>query len=144
MQFLKQLATNQPYARLDSIGNTNEGRALHALVIGKRERSTCRSPKDDPRLVVLLLGNIHSGECDGKEALLAFARDFLRQPDDKLLENLVMIFVPNYNADANDRIGLLHRPGQDGPVRGMGLRENAQNLDLNRDFSSCNRRRVGP
>ncbi len=133
-QFLKQLAANQPYARLDSIGNTNEGRALHALVVGKPGKIDLPLPKDDPRLVVLLLGNIHSGECDGKEALLAFARDFLRQPDDKLLENLVMIFVPNYNADANDRIGLLHRPGQDGPVRGMGLRENAQNLDLNRDF----------
>ena len=47
---------------------------------------------------------------------------------------MVLIFAPNYNADANDRIGKGNRPGQIGPENGMGRRENAQNLDLNRDF----------
>ena len=47
-----------------------------------------------------------------------------------------MVCLPNYNADGNDRIGRneIHRPGQIGPSAGMGLRENAQQLDLNRDF----------
>ncbi len=85
-------------------------------------------------LTVLLLGGIHSGECDGKEALLALARDMATGKQEKWWQNLRLIFVPNFNADANERRGALHRPGQDGPSNGMGMRENAQGLDLNRDF----------
>jgi dipeptidyl aminopeptidase/acylaminoacyl peptidase len=89
---------------------------------------------DDSRLRILLLGNIHSGECAGKEALLALLRELAREPGHEWLADAVVVIAPNYNADANDRVGTDHRPGQVGPVAGMGLRENAQQLDLNRDF----------
>lgn len=137
-QFLKQLAQAAPQARLDSIGVTNEGRPMHAMIIGKPQAGEKRIDlplaKDDPRVTVIVLGNIHSGECDGKEALLAMMRDILLEMPKAWEEKLVLVFVPNFNADGNERIGLAHRPGQIGPSLGMGLRENAQNLDLNRDF----------
>lgn len=133
-EFVKQLDQLSPRARLETIGYTVEGRALHALVVGQAGKLDLPVSTSDPRLVVLLLGNIHSGECDGKEALLAMARDLLSGALPGWDSKLLLIFVPNYNADGNQRVGLLHRPGQDGPVRGMGVRENAQNLDLNRDF----------
>src|SRR5690606_9355375 len=51
-----------------------------------------------------------------------------------LLKDLVLAFVPNFNPDGNDRMGKGTRPGQKGPEEGQGVRENAQGLDLNRDY----------
>jgi dipeptidyl-peptidase 4 len=128
--------------RID-IGETVEGRPIVAAVVGNplpavepTDPSVGGIVVDDKRIVCLLLGNIHSGECAGKEALLMLLRELGRSPDSPWLKELVLIFVPNYNADGNERIGpgQYHRPGQMGPEAGMGLRENAQQLDLNRDF----------
>ena len=46
------------------------------------------------------------------------------------------MLAPIYNCDGNERFGeaTVNRPGQDGPVRGMGIRHNAMDLDLNRDW----------
>ncbi len=88
----------------------------------------------DQRLRVLLIGNIHSGECAGKEALLMILRELAENPDHPWLKDAVIVIAPNYNVDANERVGKFHRPGQQGPVRGMGQRANPQQLDLNRDF----------
>lgn len=41
---------------------------------------------------------------------------------------------PILNADGNEKIDPKHRSHQGGPSGGVGLRENAQGLDLNRDF----------
>jgi hypothetical protein len=43
--------------------------------------------------------------------------------------------APLYNADGNERISVDHRPAQFGPLAGVGTRENANGLDLNRDFT---------
>ncbi len=112
-------------------GQTVEGRDLIGATVS---RKPYQLGDQDDRNVVLLLGNIHSGECAGKEALLMMLRELTDNPDHPWLDNNVIIFAPNYNADGNDRIGKYNRPGQVGPVNGMGRRENAQQLDLNRDF----------
>jgi dipeptidyl-peptidase 4 len=83
---------------------------------------------------LLVIGNIHSGECDGKEAILVLLREIALNAQHPWLKNMVTIWVPNYNADANDKMDLKNRPGQVGPDNGMGRRETAQNFDLNRDF----------
>ncbi len=130
---LRRVDTAWHAARMESIGQTIEGRAIWALVVDPM------TPQPEKPLTVLMLGGIHAGECDGKEALLALARDMAlgnlglsQQPFD--WTKLRLIFVPNFNADGGERIGKLHRPGQAGPTDGMGIRENAQGLDLNRDF----------
>jgi dipeptidyl aminopeptidase/acylaminoacyl peptidase len=114
-----------------SFGQTVEGREMVGAIVS---RKPFKLGERDNRLRVLLLGNIHSGECSGKEALLMLLRKLALEPDHPWLDELVIVIAPNYNADGNDRMGLYHRPGQIGPERGMGLRENAQQLDLNRDF----------
>jgi dipeptidyl-peptidase 4 len=126
--FLKSLAAADKSVRLETIGQSVEGREIWSL----QWNADKANPED--RLVVLLLGSIHPGESDGKEALLALARDLLSKPNALWKENLSLIFVPNYNVDGGERIGKNHRPGQKGPDDGMGIRENAQGLDLNRDF----------
>ena len=126
--YLRRLANDWPGAELASIGRTVEGRPIWALLIEPQAASESKP------LTVLMLGGIHAGECDGKEALLALARSMSIANDDKWWQTLRLIFVPNFNADGNERRGTHHRPGQAGPITGVGLRENAQALDLNRDF----------
>jgi hypothetical protein len=51
-----------------------------------------------------------------------------------LTKQLVILIAPIYNADGNERIDVQHRTAQNGPVGGVGTRENAKGLDLNRDY----------
>jgi dipeptidyl-peptidase-4 len=132
--FLESVDESSPRAKLIEYGRTTEERPLLALVLSREEEVALPLPDDDPRLVIIMIGNIHSGECDGKEALLALARDITQADSHPLLEKAVLVIAPNFNADGNERVGILHRPGQEGPALGMGTRENAVGLDLNRDF----------
>ncbi len=125
--FLKRVHKLWSGSELQSLGKTVEGRDIWALVVPA-------TVPESATVTVLLLGGIHAGECDGKEALLALARDYATDKTANARKNVRLIFVPNFNADGNERVGRLHRPGQDGPADGMGIRENAQGLDLNRDF----------
>lgn len=133
LEYQKQLATAS-HVENREIGKTVNGRSMLATIVAKPRYKF--GDTRDPRLVILLLGNIHSGECAGKEGLLMLLRELAANPEHDWLKQSVVVCLPNYNADGNDRIGRneIHRPGQVGPRAGMGLRENAQQLDLNRDF----------
>ncbi|MBY0514567.1 MAG: DPP IV N-terminal domain-containing protein, partial [Gemmataceae bacterium] len=65
----------------------------------------------------------------------ALARDLTSETGHQLLKDLVIVLVPILNADGNEKLGPGEktRPGQNGPAE-AGTRENAQGLDLNRDF----------
>jgi hypothetical protein len=134
VRFVQQVAQQSEHVHRMNFGRSVEGRPLVAAVAANPPVTSPADLTDDPRAVVLCLGNIHSGECAGKEALLMLLREVAHNADHPLLKNLVLIFVPNYSPDANDRQGKDHRPGQLGPEQGMGLRETAQGYDLNRDF----------
>ena len=132
--FLKDLAAQSSLVRLSSIGKSGQDRDLSLAIIADPPVSTPEDAKKSGKLVVLAIGGIHSGECDGKEALLALARDIATKKD-PLLKDLVLLFVPMYNPDGAEKLGPVAtvRPGQVGPEQ-VGTRENAAGLDLNRDF----------
>ena len=136
VKHLDALAAASKVARRVSMGTTHEGRDIPMIVLADPPVATPAEAKASGRLVVLLFGNIHSGECDGKEALGMLARELAMTPGHPLLKNLIVVIAPNYNADGNDKVGPVEnrRPGQVGPADGCGTRENAQGLDLNRDF----------
>lgn len=116
------------------IGQTVQGRDLHCVCVSRSPWNPLEESNDrDGKNVVLLLGNIHSGECAGKEALLQMIRELALNPDSPWLKKNILLFVPNYSADSNDQMGTDNRPGQIGPDT-MGRRANLQRLDLNRDF----------
>ena len=79
------------------------------------------------------MANIHAGEVEGKEAAQMLLRDLVSSSR-KLRDGLIVLIAPIYNADGNEKISNEHRKTQNGPPEGVGVRENAQDLDLNRDY----------
>lgn len=136
VELLDRLAASSPRARRANLGVSGEGREIPLLILSDPPVSSAaeaRARAARGALVVLAIGNIHAGEVDGKEALPMLARELLAEPRPRLLRDLVFVIAPIYNADGNERVSKDNRPGQNGPADGMGVRENAAGLDLNRD-----------
>ena len=130
--YMKQMAAVSPQIHLTTYGYTYEGRPLPLAVIG--------APGTSPEQVlatkktrVYIQANIHAGEVEGKEAVLWLLRSIARGERNEWLKTTVLLINPIYNADGNERVNVTNRGSQAGPVGGMGQRENAQGLDLNRD-----------
>jgi len=127
------LKAASPLLHVESFGSTEEGRDLPLLVLSDPATKTPEAARALQRPVVFVMANIHGGEVEGKEASLILARRLLTGDLRPLLKQLVVVIAPNYNADGNERIDVQHRTAQNGPVGGVGTRENAKGLDLNRD-----------
>jgi hypothetical protein len=133
MEFINTLQSLSPYLAVETMAVSTEGRAIPLMILGK---PLPRSPRDlrfDSRGVVYIQANIHAGEVEGKEACLMLARDILQESSPALLDRLVILIAPIFNADGNEKISPKNRSRQAGPSEGVGLRYNGQNLDLNRD-----------
>jgi hypothetical protein len=130
--FCERLAKESPLVRLGGLGESHEGRKLPLLVLADPPVSTPEEAARSGKLVGFALGNIHAGEVDGKEAVLMLARDLALAKERPLLKDIVLVFAPIFNADGNEKFGR-NRPTQAGPPE-VGIRANAQGLDLNRDF----------
>ncbi len=85
--------------------------------------------------MVLIQANIHAGEVEGKEAVLALLRTLVTDARPNMLDSLTLIVVPMYNADGNEALGpqARNRGAQLGPAV-VGERANGAGLDLNRDY----------
>ncbi|MDZ4773906.1 MAG: M14 family metallopeptidase [Planctomycetota bacterium] len=124
-----------------SFGASPEGRELPLLVLNSRGIHTPEEAKRSGLPIVLVINGIHAGEVEGKEAALMMVRDLLDRDPDQLLERLVIVVVPLFNPDGNDRIDPANRvlnlakfEGQIGPAGGVGTRANASGINLNRDY----------
>ncbi len=108
-------------------GKTPGGRAM--LVV----KAALTEAPQSPRLRALVIGNIHAGEVEGKEAVQALLREIAQGQHEALLRRCDLWFVPVYNVDGNEQVAVGNRRGQNGPDA-VGERPNSQGLDLNRDF----------
>jgi hypothetical protein len=131
------IAARSPIAGESTLANSFEGRPIPMLIIADPPVTTPEQAHASGKLIIYAFGGIHPGEACGKEALLQLARDIALHPDTPenraLLDHLVLLVVPLYNPDGDARRAPGNRPGQIGPINGMGQRANAQGLDLNRD-----------
>ncbi len=134
MAFIDSLK-GRPDLAFGSIGKTNEGREIPYVIASRPRVSTPADAKRLSRPIVYVQGNIHAGEVEGKEALLALLRDLTSSPKLNVLDSVVLIAVPIYNADGNEKLASqeVNRGSQNGPEM-VGVRPNAQGLDLNRDY----------
>lgn len=118
----------------ESFGKTEEGRDLPLLVISDPPVTTPEAARKLGRPIVFVQANIHAGEVEGKEAILMLARRMLTGDLRQLTRQLVILIAPNYNADGNEKVNVMNRTAQYGPVGGVGTRENGKGFDLNRDY----------
>jgi dipeptidyl-peptidase-4 len=134
IDFCQRLAKASPLVRIVEFGKTTEGKILPAIVLADPPISTPEEAARSNKLIVYAQGNIHAGEVDAKEGLMMLARDLALAAERPLLKDLIIVIVPDFNADGNDRMSKTSRRGQVGPEEGQGVRANGQGLDLNRDF----------
>jgi len=132
MAYMKQMAAVNPQIHLTTYGYTYEGKPLPLAVIGA-PGSSAAEVLATRKTRVYIQANIHAGEVEGKEAVLWLLRSIAKGERNEWFKTTVLLINPIYNADGNDRVNVSNRGSQAGPVGGMGTRENAQGLDLNRD-----------
>ncbi|MFB0565983.1 MAG: M14 family metallopeptidase [Candidatus Aminicenantaceae bacterium] len=133
MKFIKELQHQSSLIRVETLCRSYEGRTTPLLVLGSPVPASPHILKYDRRAVVYIQSNIHAGEVEGKEASLMLARDIILKDNPPFLDTMVILIAPVFNADGNDKISPESRRNQAGPVNGVGVRYNGQNLDLNRD-----------
>src|SRR5262249_45703838 len=73
-RLLKGLATASPNVRVSRFGQSEEGRSLPMAVLASPAVADPADARRTGRPRVLVLGNIHAGEVEGKEAALIIAR----------------------------------------------------------------------
>ena len=117
------------------MGKTTEGRDLAYVIVSRPLYRTPDAARRSGRPIVFVQGNIHSGEVEGKEALQMLVRDLLLESRPNVLDSIVLIALPDYNADGNERLApqARSRGAQNGPEM-VGTRPNATGLNLNRDY----------
>jgi hypothetical protein len=128
------VATAGSLVYTESFGKSEEGRDLPLLVISDPKVTTPAAAQKLGRPIVFVQANIHAGEVEGKEAILAIARRLVSGDLKPLTRQIVFLIAPDYNADGNEKITPMNRAAQNGPVNGVGTRENSKGLDLNRDY----------
>ncbi len=133
MDFINALQQQSPLIHVEFLCRSAEGRDVPLMILADPPVASPQELKRDGRAVVYIQANIHAGEVEGKEASLVLARDILLHKKPDVLDKLVVLIAPIFNADGNEKISKMSRPQQDGPENGVGVRPNGLNLDLNRD-----------
>ena len=133
MSFLNAIKQLSPYISLHSIGKSTSGLDIPMAVLANPMIANADQAKASGKPVVYIQANIHAGEVEGKEVAMMLMRDILLGDKMDLLQNQIIIFVPIYNVDGNDKMEKGLRASQENSPLETGTRENGQGLDLNRD-----------
>nr|WP_315477322.1 M14 family zinc carboxypeptidase [uncultured Undibacterium sp.] len=104
---------------------TETGQPLNAW----RLASTGKDP-----LRVYINAGIHAGEVEGKDAMQIILRELVQGKYPEIRQSIEIVTLPTYNADGADAQDPLNRRHQPNPSGGVGPRENAFGIDLNRDM----------
>ena len=131
MNFLYQVQKQSELVKILPLTTSSEGRLIPLVVLSREKVSRPVDLLTAGKPAVLVMANIHAGEVEGKEASLMLIRDLALGKLSGLLDSQVLLFVPIFNADGNDKLG--HNRHDLGPEL-AGVRFNGQNLDLNRDY----------
>lgn len=125
--------TGAPVA-IQTIGQSKEGRGIPLAIASFPPMKGPAEAKRSGRPIVYIQANIHAGEVEGKEAALMVLRKLVQAGPKGLLGRIVLLVVPIYNADGNEKLGpaARNRSEQDGPPL-VGVRASGEGFDLNRD-----------
>ncbi|HVN76648.1 MAG TPA: M14 family metallopeptidase [Thermoanaerobaculaceae bacterium] len=132
VDFVNQVARTSDLVTLATLATTAEGRAIPLVVLSKEGVRTPAELRATGKPAVLVMANIHGGEIEGKEACQILIREIASGREAALLDHQVILVIPIFNADGNDKLG--HNRHDNGPEL-AGVRYNGQMLDLNRDYT---------
>ena len=133
MLFVNAIKEKSSKAHVISMGKSSEGRDIPVVILADPQIKTAEEAKASGKPVIYIQGNIHAGEVEGKEAVMMLMRDILLGNKNYWLKNQIILFAPIYNTDSNDKMEQGRRPSQEDSPLEIGIRENSQGLDLNRD-----------
>ncbi len=134
IEYAQRLDRASRLLKYETFGKSGEGRDLPLLIAAEDDTFTPESARKKNKPVVLIQACIHAGEPDGKDAGLALLRDIaITKTRAGLLEKVVILFMPIYNADGHERVSPYNRINQNGPVE-MGWRTTTTYQNLNRDY----------
>ncbi len=135
LAFLDSLQRADAPVRVGTLAASVEGRRVPWVLAARPMVGSPAEAHRSGKPVVWLQANIHAGEVEGKEAAQMLLRDLTLGSLRSLLDSVVLLVVPIYNADGNERWGPgeVNRPGQNGPAI-VGRNQNGQGLNLNRDY----------
>lgn len=133
--FIDSLKTLGAKIEIGSIGKTIEGRDLPYVIASRPLVTTPAEARKLGRPIAYIQANIHAGEVEGKEAMQSLLRDLLFDKKKNVLDSVVLIVQPIYNADGNEKFApqAQNRGAQNGPEM-VGTRQNASRWNLNRDY----------
>lgn len=133
--FVDSLRTLGAPISVGELAKSPMGRSVPLVVASRPRVSTPAEARALQRPIVYVQANIHAGEVEGKEAVLALLRDWSFGARPNVLDSLVVVVVPIYNSDGNDKLApqARNRGAQNGPEM-IGERPNGAGLDLNRDY----------
>jgi len=132
VDFLYQVQrTSEPVA-ITQLAVSAEGRMVPLVILSKERVRTPAELRATGKPAVLVMANIHAGEVEGKEACQILIREVASGRLASLLDNQVILLIPIFNTDGNDKLG--HNRHDKAPDL-AGVRYNGQSLDLNRDYT---------
>ncbi|MFN8251646.1 MAG: M14 family metallopeptidase [Ferruginibacter sp.] len=133
VQWYKTLDKASPVVLVKEMGMTDAGYPLHLVLVSADGKFDPAQWHRQHKAVLLINNGIHPGEPDGIDASMMLVRDIVTKKV-SLPQNLALAFIPVYNIGGCLNRGTTSRANQNGPKE-YGFRGNAQNLDLNRDFT---------
>jgi len=132
VDFLYRVERSSSLVAITPIATSTEGRMIPLVILSRERVRTPAELRATGKPAVLVMANIHAGEVEGKEACQMLIRDVAGGTLAGLLDHQVILVVPIFNVDGNDKLGKNRH--DDGPEL-AGVRYNGQGLDLNRDFT---------
>lgn len=134
MEYYRQFEELTGYAAMEVFGISPQGRELNYLVVNRTGLSDPELIRNSGDAVVMVMCGIHSGEIEGKDAMMILLREMIVTKEKfGLLDNVTFVLIPIFSVDGHERKTQYNRINQNGPKE-MGWRTTALNLNLNRDF----------
>jgi len=136
--YFKSLDQKNQNISIREIGTTDAGYPLHLVLYSADGNFDPAQWHKNKKVVIMVNNGIHPGEPDGIDASMMLLRDIVTGKI-KLPSRVCLGIIPVYNIGGSLNRGPFSRVNQNGPVE-YGFRGNAQNLDLNRDFTKLDSR----
>ena len=133
IEWYKNLDNQSAKVLVKEMGITDAGYPLHIVLVSNDAKFDAVQWHEQNKAVVLINNGIHPGEPDGIDASMMLVRDIVLGKL-QLPNNIAVAIIPVYNIGGCLNRTAFSRANQNGPKE-YGFRGNAQNLDLNRDFT---------